>query len=82
MFTRLSEKLKNIQISLFINAIKEFTRWKFFPVFVSTFIVFSIVTIQYAESRQYIKKDQLQNSDNVFELEVNRYEKGIHCKRG
>ncbi len=82
MFTRLSEKLKNIQISLFINAIKEFTRWKFFPVFVSTFIVFSIVTIQYAESRQYIKKDQLQNSDNVFELEVNRYEKEFIVKEG
>lgn len=82
MFTRLSEKLKYFHKPLFITLLKEITAWKFFPVFVSTFLVFSIVTIQYAESRQYTKKNSISDIDNVFELEVNRYEKELTVKRG
>ena len=82
MFTGLYVKLKNIRKPQIISLIKKFTAWKFFPVFLSTFLVFSIITIQFAESRQYIKKIPMEGIDNIFELEVNRYEKQLEVKQG
>ncbi len=82
MITELPAKLKKISNTDFIYILKKITAWKFFPVFLSTFLVFSIITIQYAESRQQIKKAAPEDVDNVFELEVNRYEKEITVKRG
>ena len=82
MITGLSVKIKNIKKTEFFSIIRKIVSWKFFPVFVSTFIVFSIITIQFAESRQYSKKETDQNVDNVFKLEVNRYEKDFTVSRG
>ena len=80
MITGLS--VKNLKKIKFFDLVRKITAWKFFPVFLSTFIVFLIITTQYAESRQYVKKRPASDINNVFQLEENRYEKEIIVKKG
>ena len=82
MITRLSATINNLKQSQFFMHLRKITAWKFFPVFLSTFIVFLIITTQFAESRQYIKKGPAEEVDNVFKLEENRYEKEFTVKSG
>ena len=82
MITRLSEKINSIKKTELFERIRKITAWKFFPVFLSTFIVFLIITTQFAESRQYIKKGPAEEIDNVFKLEADRYEKEFTVKSG
>ncbi len=82
MITRLSVELKKLKKNRYILLLKKITAWKFFPVFLSTFLVFSIITIQYAESRQSVKKRGPEDFENIFKVEVDRYEKEITVKSG
>ncbi len=74
-----SQKIKNI----FVQIHKSKNKWKIYTIlFIFTFFLFSIITTQYAESRQHFTYGKNTADSDKLLPEFNRFEKEIVIKQG